>query len=162
MNSEYTQMLSGEAIPAHNCAGERGILALLPIPSAEQDALKQQGFVAAEYRKGRGPYFKLRYRFRGHQRVMYLGTDEQLANQVSQELGQMQADRRRDRKLARLTTEARVVLRESKRRLQVELDRHGLTFHGHAIRRSKLHRATTVVQGAPADHCGSEPDVREK
>lgn len=116
---------------------DHGVLRLLSIGPAEQHALKQQGFVAAEYRKGRGPYFKLRYRVNGRQRVVYLGTDARLADEIRRELAQLQADRRGYRKLACLTEEAYDVLRNSKQRLEVELSRLGLKFHGHAIRRSR-------------------------
>ena len=141
---------------------ERGILGLLPIDPADWQVLKQQGFVAAEYRHGRGPYFKLRYRINGRQRVVYLGTNVQLADEIRQELAQLQAGRRGERKLARLTDEAHDVLRKSKQRLEEELRRLGLKFHGYAIRRSRDHLTTTAAQDVPAGSSVREPNSREE
>ena len=141
---------------------ELGILQLLLLSPAELRALERQGFVAAEYRRGRGPYFKLRYQVNGRQRVVNLGADAQLAEEIRRELAQLQADRRGERKLARLMGEASDVLRKSKQRLEGDLRRVGLQFHGYAIRRSRGHLETTPVQDVPAGPFAFEPNSRKE
>ena len=54
--------------------GEGG-LAGLCLAAEDLRALARQGFVAAEWRGGRGPYFKVRWRVGGRVRVRYLGRD---------------------------------------------------------------------------------------
>jgi len=162
VSDKHSNLVKGEPMARTSYGLERGILGILPIGSADRDALKQQGFVAAEYRHDRGPYFKLRYRVNGRQRVVYLGTNAWLADEIRRELAQLQADRRGDRELARLADEAHDVLRKSKQRLEGELRRVGLKFHGYAIRRSRDHLTTTAVQDVPAGSSVFEPNSREE
>lgn len=162
MTDGHSNLTTGEPAAGTGYGLERGILELLPIGSADRRALEQQGFVAAEYRHGRGPYFKLRYRVNGQQRVVYIGTDARLADEIRRELAQLQADRRGECKLVRLTAEAHDVLRKSKQRLDGEFRRLGLKFHGYAIRRSRGHLETTSVQDGPAGPSAFESNSREE
>ncbi len=74
-------------------AGER-LLLRLGLTRNDIAALRRQGFIAAEYcvRGGRrfGPYFKLRWRCGGRQRVRYLGRDCRLAEAVAAAVKQLQ------------------------------------------------------------------------
>ena len=62
-------------------------LARLGLGPADRAALARQGFVAAEWRRrgGRrwGPYFKLRWRRGGVQRVRYLGREVRISRPVA-------------------------------------------------------------------------------
>ena len=78
--------------------------------------------------------FKLRFRMNGRQRVKYLGVDARFANQVEQELGQLQQKRHDDRQLKRLNREASELLRSCKLYLEPLINAVGLRFHGLAIR----------------------------
>jgi hypothetical protein len=161
MNGANTSATTNESGAQGSCGPGFNILQALPIGSAERRALEQQGFVAAEYRDGKGPYFKLKFRVAGRQRVLYLGADATFVDRIRRELAQLQAARRADRKLARLTKEAHGVVRRSKQQLEMHLRRAGLKFHGRAIRRSKDDLGTTTAQDGPAGLLSMSPNSRE-
>ena len=93
--------------------GEGG-LAGLHLAAEDLRALARQGFVAAEWRGGRGPYFKVRWRVGGRVRVRYLGRDPGRAARARAALEAMQWPLRAARLLARLLGEARRRLRDAK------------------------------------------------
>ena len=119
-------------------------LALLALPPGDLDELRRQGFVSREMRGGR-TRFRLRYRRRGRQVALDLGSQPWLAQNVARELAELQADCRRQRRHKRLIGAARRLLRTSKRVLAPVLGAAGYEFHGHEIRRTR--RAKEV----PAD-----------
>jgi hypothetical protein len=91
-----------------------GALAGLGLAAEDLRALARQGFVSEERRGGRGPYYKLRWRRAGQQRVRYLGGDPGRAAVVRAELEGLQRPPRAARLLARLLGEARRRLRDAK------------------------------------------------
>jgi hypothetical protein len=101
------------------------------------DALRRQGHVAAERRARGRPVYKLRFRIPGRQIVRYLGTDPALAEEVRQELAQLQRPRRVERQLRRLRQEAATALREAKAASEPLLNARGLRYHGYALRRPR-------------------------
>lgn len=100
-------------------------------------ALRRQGFVSRERRRGQS-YFKLRFRLpSGQQCVRYLGSDPIIAAQVEQELARLQSARRVERTLVKLTQHVGEKLRSGKERLAPHLDQAGFHFHGLSIRRKQ-------------------------
>lgn len=110
----------------------------LQLSSEDLAGLAKQGFVCFEQRANGYGYFKLRFRSAGRQKVRYLGSDPSLADQIKQELIELQAARHEQLKLAQLTTQARETLRQSKAALFDVVASHGRTFHGFAIRRTRV------------------------
>jgi hypothetical protein len=120
--------------PTISAASQSSVLARLRLSAEELQGLSTQGFVAAEYRGERGPFFKLRFRLNGRQQVRYIGKDEHLAAQVSRELLTLQSDRRYDLELARLVREARLVLKQTKQTMAADANGLRMPFHGLQIR----------------------------
>src|SRR5437870_4979454 len=89
-------------------------LADIHLDPAEYRSLARQGFVAQEYRASAGPFFKLRFRFEGNQKVRYLGANPDVAKALATELSVLQATCRLDQQLRRLTFEAKSLLRQAK------------------------------------------------
>lgn len=133
--------------------GIPAILARLEIGLTDSEALARQGFVAAEYRSGtggrRGPYYKLRWRCGGRQRVRYLGRDAEFAEKVRDVLHHHQRRVRTRARLRKLARRARARLRQAKSRLAPLLAERGLYFHGYAIRRRRWSRSAKT-RGANA------------
>ncbi len=92
-------------------------------------------------RRGERTYFKLRFRRGGSQSVRYIGPDAAQAAAVQRELDELQEERQKELKLARLTDTAKRMLRESKRVLAPVLAEEGFGFHGYEVRRHRLLRA---------------------
>ena len=130
---------TGRATAESVCRAPPRRLADLGLEPDDHDALQRQGFVSVEYRGRRGPFFKLRFRLDGRQRVVYLGQDVGVAEQVQHELAELQAHHKLEQRLARLKAEALALVRESKRRLQPYLHCAGLRFHGLEIRGTRTH-----------------------
>jgi hypothetical protein len=85
---------------------------------------------------GRTLYWKLRFRFGGRLRTIYVG-DAAKAARVQAELDEWQAARASRRERARWERAARATLRESKARLRPVLERIGFFFHGDGVRRRR-------------------------
>ena len=160
MKNESMHQRTAETAPGASYGVKPGLLDLL-IGPVERQALEQQGFVAAEYCQGRGPYFKLRFRTRGRQRVVYLGRDAHLAQAIRCELARSQAHRRIDHELAQVTAEAHDALRKSKKQLEKDLDCHGFRFHGYAIRRTKHQVDRNAAQAKAGGPVSLDPISRE-
>jgi hypothetical protein len=110
----------------------------LGLTADELSALRHQGFVSREPRRG-GVIFKLRFRLAtGEQRVRYLGADRAAAAEVEKELCEMQRARRTNRALVRLVKEAGQRLRASKAMLAPALAGAGYRLHGLAVRRRRV------------------------
>lgn len=109
-------------------------LADLKLTPKDLAALAQQGFVVAEYREGRGPFFKLRFRRDGKQIVRYLGQSPDVAAAIRHELDVLRQDHQRLRRLLRWQAAARLAIRNSKAALQKHLGGTAYYYHGFAIR----------------------------
>jgi hypothetical protein len=103
----------------------------LALCEEELIALTQQGFIRSEKRGGK-TIFRLRYRFHGWQRVRYVRPDE--AEALAAELAVLQRRVRARRRMTRLATLARKVLRHHRSTLAPILEARGYHFHGHQIR----------------------------
>lgn len=118
---------------------ENDPLARLRISPDDYQALAQQGFVSAEYRErdGRryGPYFKLRWRLHGLQKVRYLGRDADKAARVSAVVANLQRSVQLAREASRALAEVRQRMRKMRDSLEPHLAEHGLRFHGYVARR---------------------------
>ena len=111
-------------------------LADLGLTDQELEVLRHQGCVVAE-RRGRGVYYRLRFRCAGQQRSVYLGRDPELAGRLRCKLAELQAAHRRGRRLSQMERQLRHVLRISKQRLKPLLESQGYHFHGLVIRRKR-------------------------
>jgi len=133
-----------ESLPATSAA-EGDSLARLRLAADEQQALAQQGFVSAEYREqnGRryGPYFKLRWRQDGRQRVRYLGRDLSRAEQVSAALANLQRSLQLVRDASSMMAEVRKEMRKLKETLEPHLASQGMHLHGYIARRKTKPRS---------------------
>lgn len=123
-------------------------LEALSLTAEELGALAQQGFVAAEHRGQHGPFFKLRFRVQGRQRVKYLGKDAAVAEHVQREVLELQREHRLTKKMHRITIEARKILRQTKLDLQPVVAAAGLTFHGYDVRRTRARGGKLAPVGA--------------
>lgn len=111
----------------------------LDLDERDLAAIARQGFVAVEFRRrsGRrcGPYYKLRWRVAGRQRVRYLGRNPVLVEHVQAALAAWQAPRRAQRASVALLRAARRALRAAKAAAAPRLVQEGQYFHGYSVRR---------------------------
>ena len=138
MRSPQSKM--GKAtIPMRSAARSRRIhsLADIELTSEEKAALSRQGFVGAEKRGERGPYYRLHFRLHGRQTTRYLGRDPAVAERIRNELAVWQHNCHLARRIARLHQEARRVIRESKARMGPLVLEAGYQFHGFTLRRPR-------------------------
>ena len=107
--------------------------------SSEQRALLPgRGFVSAERLASGSICYKLRFRdLHQRQRVVYIGTNRQLADALRAELHRLQSARRERRAWRHLVSRARWLLRSTKKKLQGDVSRRGFEFHGYALRRRR-------------------------
>jgi hypothetical protein len=124
--------------------------------------LRRQGSVQQSWRtyRGRrlGPFYRLAYREGGRQCSVYLGSDEELVNEVRQTLQVLQSPLRHDRQLERQLTLVKAALKDQKQALDGELRQQGLYRKGAEIRgwRSRPRKPPRQVP-APAATPGSDP-----
>jgi hypothetical protein len=111
-------------------------LAGLGLAEGEFNTLSKQGFVSVE-RRGNARIHKLRFRYGGRQRVVYLGTNARQAFAVEAELALMQRGVRAQRRGAALHRHSATRLREIKTALQPLLEERGFYFHGRAVRKRR-------------------------
>ena len=133
------------------------VLAALALSNEQLTALARQGFVAAEYRGKRGPFFKLRFRCKGRQMVRYLGKDVEAAERVRNAVVQLQAEHQVARQLRRLTNQARAVLRAAKLDLREGVRAAGFDFHGLEIRK-KLQYGPSDFDCSASGDCPVGPE----
>jgi len=107
----------------------------------ELQALRKEGFVAAERRGRAAVIFKLRFRLAGRQQARYLGADPQRAAAIRAALVVQQQPRRLEqnlkRRLASHIATAQAVLQSIKPRLAEHVLEAGFRFHGRRLRRSR-------------------------
>ena len=109
----------------------------LNLTPEEMAALRRQGCVSRERRRGRA-LFKLRFRMPpGKQCVRYLGFDPAAAEVVQKEVCALQTARRMNRELSKLVKEAGRKLQSSKATLAPALAEAGYYFHGRSVRRKR-------------------------
>jgi hypothetical protein len=130
------------------------LLGQLGFRAEEMAALARQGSVSLEIRlrKGvpAGPYYKLRWRQQGRQRVKYLGCDPARASAVRAALLQLQASRRQAREVRRGFKQIRAYWAAQKQVLQLLLG-PGFYFHGYCIRQRRRAQPSLAFQGGQAD-----------
>jgi hypothetical protein len=112
---------------------DESVIVRLGLNAEELAALKEQGFVSCESRRGQ-VLFKLRFRINGKQRACYLGKDMAVVEQTQQWLAEAQAIRKTKIKLGQLAREAGQKLRNCKKELSPLLAEAGYRFHGLSIR----------------------------
>jgi hypothetical protein len=104
----------------------------------EPGMLAGQGSVVKSWRyyRGRrlGPYYRLSYRAGGCQHAIYLGADEDLADEIRQLLSDLQKKQKRRRTLARIRKQAKKSLAVERGKLREELEKVGLRLKGAEIR----------------------------
>ena len=139
-------------------AAREDALAGLRLHPADLRALARQGFVSAEFRGGRGPSYKLRWRRNGRRRVRCLGRDAGRAARVRAELERLRRPLRAARLAARLMAEAHKRLRRAKRLLAARAAAQGYHYHGYAARRRRPRPAKADgADGADGAAGGPEP-----
>lgn len=105
------------------------------LSNEEQVLLTKCGFVSDELLPSGNTSYKLR--FRGgdrRQRVVYIGTNPQLAEAIRAEVKRLQSPLRKHRQRRALAANARSVLRAMKARLEPVLASRGVHFHGYELR----------------------------
>lgn len=113
----------------------------LRLAAADLQALAHQGFVVGELRRGKGPYYKLRWRRGPQQCVRYLGSDPERAQRIQWALETLQRPVRQARQLAQLLAQVRTSLRQLKDDLLPHAQSLGGSYHGYTLRRSQAHRS---------------------
>ena len=107
----------------------------------ELESLRDQGFVAPEFRvrAGRrwGPYYKLRWRQNGRQRVRYLGTDESAVGEIRKALKTWQQPVRLEKEVNSLFRQTRKALKSLKDALTPQICDDGKKWHGYESRRPR-------------------------
>lgn len=118
---------------------EVGFLSELNLAPDDLACLLRQGFVSSEFRSRRGktfgPYYKLRWRSEGRQRVKYLGRDFEKAAKVSSLLQRRRSLRRGQTKLGKNLHAALQALRDARNQLEIALAARGIRLHGYTPRR---------------------------
>jgi len=131
------------------------------LTASELRLLSRQGFVSSERLASGRPVYKLRFRAAaGRQRVLYVGVNQQHAEDLRRHLQTLQRARFERRELQRLWIESRGTLRRWRSVLAPLLLPHGYVFHGFILRRS--HDASLVRHQhplGPARALGSPPHV---
>jgi hypothetical protein len=79
-----------ETVTAGIDASDRDGLAGLRLSPGDRTALARQGFVSTEFREGRRPFYKLRWRRGGRQHTRYLGQEPARAERVRAALDRLQ------------------------------------------------------------------------
>ncbi|QDT73694.1 hypothetical protein [Lacipirellula limnantheis] len=117
---------------------------------AQLKALASQGFVAFHRLPSGARCAKLRYRDAARrQRVLYVGTNEELAAGVVAALAECQSSLRRRRQVRALAQRGASAMRTSVRRLEQPLQQIGWRFHGRQPRRRRR-PARSAVRPAPS------------
>ena len=124
----------------------------LGLQRAELEVLRRQGGLVCDDRGSCG-YWRLRFRFAGRTRAVYLGRQLRLVAEVRGELELLRRERRARRELEEITAAGKRTLRAAKRRLEPVLQQLGLHYHGDALRK---------IRGGLAVACSrSEPKLRK-
>jgi hypothetical protein len=112
------------------------------LSDAELAAISRQGRVCYERLASGNQAAKLRFRYGGRQRVVYIGVDRTLVKAVADEIDVRQRRERRRRALRRIVRQSREELRRSRRSVTSRLAGTGWYFHGFTLRqRRKSHAA---------------------
>jgi len=100
--------------------------------------LRRKGYLTQDDRgRGHGGYWRLRFRFDGRARAVYLGRDEVLVEHIRRELKELQQEHQENRQIAKLTAQGNKALRAAKRRLEPVLQQLGFHYHGETMRKMR-------------------------
>jgi hypothetical protein len=125
----------GKGAPADNRCTALGDLRLT---EEELKAVRTQGYLVADRSRAAAvTYWKLRFRFGGRLRSIYLGSDTVRLERVRAELVARQEAKESRRELARLERYGREKLRESKALLKPVLATAGCHYHGDVVRKRR-------------------------
>ena len=126
----------------------------LGLSEADCRCLVHCGFVGSEYRQRHGqtygPYYKLRFRSNGRQRVRYLGRDAALAARIRTALATLHNSRRLLRQTLAAMAQLRGRMAALKEDLRPHLAAHGLQLHGYAARQPRTTSADKQNDGDEA------------
>jgi hypothetical protein len=86
---------------------------------------------------GHDGYWRLRFRFGGRARTIYLGRDAQFVAAVRRELNELQRERNQARRITQVASDAKKMLRAAKRRLEPVLQQLGVHYHGDVMRKNR-------------------------
>lgn len=129
-------------------SGERWLSARLS--PAEMDLLDRQGFVSRERLPSGAVCAKLRFRNgRRRQRVVYVGVEPRLAEQIAAHLAVRQAATRRRKACTRLRRRGRRLLQSVRPSLEPHLCSDEWHFHGRQLRRRRRCAAEPLASPAP-------------
>lgn len=113
----------------------------LGLGAEDLESLRSQGFVNPEfrYRSGRrwGPYYKLRWRQNGRQRVLYLGADEIAVSRIRKALEVWQQPVRLAKEAENLLRQTRTALKSLRDLLTPQISEDGRIWHGYGSRRPR-------------------------
>lgn len=108
----------------------------LGLSDPELTALSHQGYLQRDQRLvGTRGYCRLRFRFQGRMRTVYLGTDETFIAEVRRELAALQAARNTKWQAARAVEVGRGVRQRVKLQLAPVAAQLGYHFHGAVLRK---------------------------
>ena len=123
----------------------------LHLTEKEFRALRRQGSVCGERRRG-GMVFKLRFRTKdGRQHVRYIGNDSDVAAVIRRELQGLQRHRHHVVNLKRQRAKARKLMRKVKEDSRHALAKLGFHYHGFAIRKCSSCTQEGAVDGEAVD-----------
>jgi len=136
-------------------------LVALGLSPAELFALRRQGFVAPERRRGKLTY-KLRFRLAGQQRVVYLGADEARVAEVRRAIALLQAaahaEQARRQAVQHVAQQANAALRAHRARLAPLLAAAGCHWHGRRLRKTRCRTRASPATAPPPAACRPAPD----
>jgi hypothetical protein len=107
-------------------------------------SLRRGGIIASELRGRTTLVYKLRFRVKGKQRVVYLGSDPGFVAEIRTALAALQTPRRTQRRLISMSQAAGRLLQRAKHQLKPHIASSGRSFHGQAIRRRR--RAAAQIE----------------
>jgi len=130
-------MAETQVIVGAGCQAEFPEIDQLGLTSDERRALARQGGIATERRGGQQLIHKLRFRFNGRQRVVYLGVNVDRVGRIAEELDVLRQSGRFEAGLRELTLQARRLLRDMRRRIAPILEEAGYHLHGSSLRKRR-------------------------
>ena len=121
------------------------VLIALGLQPDELEALRRQGHVTRE-RRGTRVIAKLRWRQRGQQRVIYLGSDHRQAAAIHAALNALRWPLRFKQRLKARAAQVSKILRSIKPRLAQVADQAGMHFHGRRLRRRRTGNRSLITE----------------
>ncbi len=131
-------VMDGDIFEARQSHDDQSLSALRQLGLGDEEliALRSQGYLQRDQRVGgKQPYWRLRFRFQGRLRTVYLGTDVAVVASVRHELAELQAPRDKQNGLSDQLTDGKRALRQAKERMKPILAEMGFHWHGDTIRK---------------------------